>query len=143
MTPASQILQLLDASNARANAAFPMQGGPTIDWDTAHEIYRVYSCMYGKEQSLERLAQRGGFGWREVAPLFREHELHKAHKLCRCGDKPIARTELPRANEAIAELVKAHVKAVECERNLDFHGSRVYREEALARTLAILKGIPQ
>jgi len=49
---------------------FPIQSSrkygkphPTkIPWDVADLAYSVYSAKYGREQSLERLAQRGGFG---------------------------------------------------------------------------------
>jgi len=48
---------------------FPMQRGPDIDWTTAEKIYVMYSALYGTQQSLERLAQRGGFGWQEVEAI--------------------------------------------------------------------------
>ena len=51
---------------------FPMQDGPDIDWITAEKIYKIYSELYGTDQSLERLAERGGFGWSEVTFLV-EH----------------------------------------------------------------------
>ena len=40
---------------------FPVQKGGTIPWALAEAAYRVYSAKYGKDQSLERLAERGGF----------------------------------------------------------------------------------
>lgn len=51
---------------------FPMQRGPDIDWTTAEKIYAMYSALYGTQQSLERLAQRGGFGWKEVEVIQAE-----------------------------------------------------------------------
>ena len=51
---------------------FPMQRGPSIPWDLAEIIYEVYSAMYGTSQSLERLAERGGFGWAEVELLWKQ-----------------------------------------------------------------------
>ena len=42
--------------------SFPMLDGPPITWRTARLIYKVY----GNSQSLERIAERGGFGWGEV-----------------------------------------------------------------------------
>lgn len=83
---------------------FPIQG-PTphrrIPWWLAEEAYAVYSGRYGTSQSLERLAERGGFsagemdmfapGWREkldtVAQLraaLRSYELmcRAIHTLC-------------------------------------------------------------
>jgi len=49
---------------------FPMQDGPDIGWDVAEEIYVRYSELFGTSQSLERLAERGGFGWAEVQKIF-------------------------------------------------------------------------
>lgn len=37
-----------------------------ISWETAELAYSVYSGMYGRGQSLERLAERGGFGPSEM-----------------------------------------------------------------------------
>lgn len=48
---------------------FQMQDGPVIPWSVAEKIYVLYSGVYGTHQSLERLAERGGFGWSEI-PLF-------------------------------------------------------------------------
>lgn len=49
---------------------FPMQGGPWIAWDTAELIYCAYSRLFGTQQTLERLAERGGFSWSEVELIF-------------------------------------------------------------------------
>lgn len=51
---------------------FPMQDGPPIPWETATVVYRAYAALYGTSQTLERLADRGGFGWAEVAAIFKE-----------------------------------------------------------------------
>lgn len=45
---------------------FPMQDGPDITWGTAEKIYGLYQALGHKTQSLERIAERGGFGWHEV-----------------------------------------------------------------------------
>jgi len=50
---------------------FPMQGGPAISMSLAAEIYKKYSDLYGTSQSLERLGERGGFGWSEIESLYR------------------------------------------------------------------------
>lgn len=55
--------------------------GPDIDWATAEKIYKVYSCLYGKYQSLDRLAERGGFGWTEVNLFWKRH---KESRKCKC-----------------------------------------------------------
>lgn len=60
---------------------FPIQGGPVsgtdryqppgqVPWSIAEEAYKVYSGKYGTEQSLERIAERGGFGWSELVWLL-------------------------------------------------------------------------
>ena len=47
-----------------------MQNGPDIHWDTAEEIYKQYVKLFGNQQSLERIAERGGFGWSEVEFIY-------------------------------------------------------------------------
>jgi hypothetical protein len=57
---------------------FPvMRTGRTIPWPVAQRAYEAYAKLYGTSQSLERLADRGGFhpdeldrllpGWRTQA----------------------------------------------------------------------------
>lgn len=53
---------------------FPMQRGPSIPWSLAEVIYAGYAAMYGKSQTLERLAERGGFSWREVDVLYNDRD---------------------------------------------------------------------
>jgi len=72
------------------NIPFPIQGGTyrdkeTLDyarpikhyksgdipWWLAVEAYQYYSKLYGSSQSLERLAERGGFGREELLWLLR------------------------------------------------------------------------
>ena len=52
---------------------FPMQDGPKIPWSLAETIYKVYKDLFGNDQSLERLAERGGFGWSEVSIFYERH----------------------------------------------------------------------
>jgi len=42
-----------------------------IPWWLAEEAYERYSELYGSSQSLERLAERGGFGREELLWLLR------------------------------------------------------------------------
>jgi hypothetical protein len=55
---------------------FPLQStrgltGPTsVPWAVAEKAWAAYSAQYGREQSVERLAQRGGFSWGEMDELF-------------------------------------------------------------------------
>ena len=53
---------------------FPMQDGPNIPWWLAEIVYKAYSRLFGNSQSLERLAERGGFGWAEVKVIFDEYK---------------------------------------------------------------------
>ncbi len=64
---------------------FPIQGGPSyrlegrmiypppsrIPWWLAEEAYAYYSERFGTDQSIERLAQLGGFGREELLHFLR------------------------------------------------------------------------
>ena len=52
------------------NDLFPMLYGPPITWGTARLVYKVYPSS----QTLERIAERGGFGWDEVSVMCRNYE---------------------------------------------------------------------
>ncbi len=63
--------------------AFPIQSGwdkeahchekgSSIPWWLAEEAYTYYSSRWGTDQSLERLAERGGFGRDELLGLLRK-----------------------------------------------------------------------
>lgn len=41
-----------------------------IPWEHAEEAYEEYKARYGADQSLERLAERGGFGAEEIVRLL-------------------------------------------------------------------------
>lgn len=41
-----------------------------VPWAVAARAYEVYAKKYGRDQSLERLAARGGFGWAELTWLL-------------------------------------------------------------------------
>lgn len=47
------------------------KGRSTIPWWLAEIAYERYTELYGKEQSLERLGERGGFGREELLLLLR------------------------------------------------------------------------
>lgn len=56
---------------------FPLQtqrdcptGPRQIPWSVAEKAYGEYSRRHGSNQSLERLAERGGFGWGEMDTLY-------------------------------------------------------------------------
>ena len=52
---------------------FPVQSNlhdRVIPWTVAEEAYKEYAAQHGKAQSLERLAERHGFGCSELAILL-------------------------------------------------------------------------
>jgi len=49
---------------------FPIQHVGMIPWSLAERAYDVYSAKYGTTQSLQRLAERGGFGLAELGCLL-------------------------------------------------------------------------
>lgn len=75
------------------NRPFPIQGGhylnadgtprrpighyapSTIPWWLAEEAYKHYAGRFGSSQSLQRLAERGGFGREELLMLLRREPL--------------------------------------------------------------------
>lgn len=78
----------------RGAAPYPTR----IPWSVADRAYSVYSAKYGRSQSLERLAERGGFapsemdmflpGWREEASecvRLRAEVTLLTHKLITCS----------------------------------------------------------
>lgn len=52
----------------------------TIDWHEAEKVYDDYAYVYGFSQSLERLAQRGGFGHDELT-IYPEEAAAKRARL--------------------------------------------------------------
>jgi hypothetical protein len=66
--------RVLNAAPSAGDALreFPMLDGPSIPWSVAETVYERYKSRGGViEQSLERIAQRGGFGWGEVADMWK------------------------------------------------------------------------
>jgi hypothetical protein len=62
---------------------FPIQGqrvgrvlvpAGQVPWAVAKLAYQTYAKHYGTGQSLERLAERGGFGWTELVNLLADTE---------------------------------------------------------------------
>lgn len=51
---------------------FPVQQGGSIPWWLAEEAYAYYAQQFGKQQSLQHLADRGGFGVKELLGLLRK-----------------------------------------------------------------------
>lgn len=63
-----------DASGAISRPV-TLYGPSTIPWWLAEIAYKYYSERFGTTQSLERLAERGGFGREELLVLLRREPL--------------------------------------------------------------------
>ena len=48
----------------------PARAAGTVTWEEHLKAYAAYAAIYGKHQSAERLAERGGFGYREITDLL-------------------------------------------------------------------------
>ncbi len=59
-------MKLFPIQSQRGAKPHPTQ----IPWDIADLAYSVYSARYGREQSLEKLAERHGFGPGEMDELL-------------------------------------------------------------------------
>lgn len=44
-----------------------------VDWEIAEKAYKAYKAQYGSSQSLEIIAERGGFGAEELVTLLYEY----------------------------------------------------------------------
>jgi hypothetical protein len=53
-----------------SNKRFPIQRAGTVPWEAAEKAYEEYAKRHGSDQSLECLAQRGGFGILEFCFLY-------------------------------------------------------------------------
>lgn len=47
----------------------PGHADGSITWVEHEEVWRAYANKYGRGQSAERIAERGGFGFREIVSL--------------------------------------------------------------------------
>lgn len=107
---------------------FPLQtsrhapSGPLqIPWSVAEIAYGAYAKECGRGQSLERLAERGGFGWCEMDRFY------------------------PGWREAVSELVQVRADnerlRAACQRVLDYydHGQLSDHRAVLAQVHAALQ----
>jgi hypothetical protein len=54
-----------------ANRGYPRAAAPlSVPWSVADKAYGVYASRYGRSQSLERLAERGGFAVEEMDEFY-------------------------------------------------------------------------
>lgn len=56
---------MVKRDNKRRFPILSVDGGGSIPWWVADLVYATYH-RHHREQTLERLAERGGFGWEEV-----------------------------------------------------------------------------
>lgn len=68
-----------------SSATFPMLDGDPIAMERAKEVYRMYCCVFGSNQTLERIGQRGGFGHTEISYIQKRHDKNVATKRCTCN----------------------------------------------------------
>jgi hypothetical protein len=50
---------------------FPISGGLTISRQSAEKAFETYARLFGADQTLERIGDRGGFGLQEFVWLYR------------------------------------------------------------------------
>lgn len=101
--------RLRSAPGIAAARVFPMLNGPPIPWSLARVIYAGYSHLYGNQQTLERIAERGGFGWNEVAMMWNDHRKPDARAAMRAaltlaGEIRELRQEFPGATTTDGDL---------------------------------------
>lgn len=101
---------------------FPIQGGGFVRWTDAERAYDYYARRYGRSQSLERLAERGGFGWTEYQCFRRGMEPGDSHYRIVARVAEDVYTDLiiarERAERAEAEVERLSAKVVEIEETL-------------------------
>ena len=71
---------------------FPMLDGPPISRERAEQVYRIYCCLFGNCQTLQRIAERGGFGHGEIEYMERKHKQDIADGFCTCPKHDPRRT---------------------------------------------------
>jgi hypothetical protein len=67
-TPAANLLESA-AKKLESISRFPMADGPSIDYQTANDIYKMYSAIF-TGQTLEDIRRRGGFYWKEIPHIM-------------------------------------------------------------------------
>ncbi len=63
---AARVFPIQKAARGYKGAAAPL----SIPWSVAEKAYGAYASRYGTDQSLERMAERGGFGVEEMDALY-------------------------------------------------------------------------
>jgi hypothetical protein len=99
---------------AEGERMFPMQHGePFIPWAQAEWFYRCYAELFGREQSLERLAQRGGSDRAEVEVCARDvvEDRQRGRYLRNVSDLPAGEAPPwldPELVQAVEQALGAH-----------------------------------
>lgn len=75
-----------------------------VPWALAEEAYVEYSRCFGHDQSLERLAERGGFGAIEFAILL----AGKGQPLSNYSDAALVAEALSSARQQLADYAAGH-----------------------------------
>lgn len=74
---------------------FPIQNVGMIPWSVAERAYEVYAMRRGRAQSIERMAERGGFGLGELGDLLQNGRMvdfnnaQDVHRACEYGAREI------------------------------------------------------
>jgi len=108
----------------------PVQGHAPIPWSVHEAAWQGYASLYGKRQSAERIAERGGFGVEEMDdyhPTWREES-----------------EEIPRMRKRIAALEAEKANLVTINRQLRGRpdlGDRARSVDALHERIAELEGL--
>lgn len=63
-----------DTGRRDETGSFWIPASSTIPWWLAEIAYEYYAECYGKNQSLERIGERGGFGREELVSLLRREK---------------------------------------------------------------------
>jgi hypothetical protein len=100
-----QFLRQVEKNSAKK--MFPIQQSTPIPWHLAQRAYDTYAKCFGTSQSLERLAERGGFGLQEFVCLFNGHDPYccQDQKACRERTDAVGR-KITTLEKAVADLKK-------------------------------------
>lgn len=77
----ARVFPIQDDYRQRRWGSQHVHGPRSIPWERAAQAYVAYSTMYGTLQSLERMAERGGFGWYEFLSLHIAWQAMERHRI--------------------------------------------------------------
>jgi len=79
------------SSRSERRPNFPMMDGPPIPLELAEAIWQGYAALFGKGQKLERVGERGGFGWGEVAAFWSKPKAREAITAALAANRHLAK----------------------------------------------------